>query len=172
MKLVIIQACDPFHFNYLLQEYDSPIKTDMIMVRIKVKQYLPVATGRTKTVAILIIGLWVNLDSSLEFRKLILWNFSTYLSSCFWSNRMYSSSRTTWRSTFFSPFFRHVKAPSYTRRCFVNSKFCRQSCKMRQMASYYRKEIYFVTLSSFAIGWSAFSKADLSNRRWMSTNRL
>ena len=95
VKLVIIQACDPFHFNYLLQEYDSPIKTDMIMVRIKVKQYLPVATGRTKTVAILIIGLWVNLDSSLEFRKLILWNFSTYLSSCFWSNRMYSSSRTT-----------------------------------------------------------------------------
>ena len=80
--------------------------------------YIPVATGRTNMAENLITGEWQNLCPWLPTAALPtveVWNFSKYLSSCFCSNIMQSSRRTTCKSIvlkrFVSPNFK-VRGPS------------------------------------------------------------
>ena len=80
--------------------------------------YIPVATGRTSMAENLITGEWQNLWPWLPTAALPtveVWNFSKYLSSCFCSNIMQSSRRTTCKSIvlkrFVSPNFK-VRGPS------------------------------------------------------------
>ena len=91
--------------------------------------FLPVATGLTSNVENLMTGEWLNFPEEaapIPGPAVDVWNFKTYLSSCFWRSIMQSSRRTTCNSIVrilrVSPIF-IVNIPSYINRCSVKFKF-------------------------------------------------
>ena len=83
----------------------------------------PVATGLTRRLVSLMMGLWVTLMSSLPCVIVVLWHRSTSLSSCFCRSTRMSSRSNAWRSICFDLLIRHVNDPSKIILCRVKSRF-------------------------------------------------